>query len=355
MALVPLSSLGNMAGKATLKRHINRRGTSNSMKVIALLPVRNERWILSAYLSSVKPIVDEIIALDDKSSDGSEDYLASNGVRVEHFECHLGPYPESLRQQKLLEYGRSEGGTHFVWLDADEALTAPFLSNAREQLSRMRPGDKIVLQWLALWKSIYVYRDDSSVWSNNYKDFIVCDHPSHGFREQFIHCGRTPGPTNEDNTIRLAPDKGAVLHFQFVPWHRFQVKQAYYRCLELVHGHQSPEEINSVYSITFDTAEEGFKEVPPAWLNGIAIPSDISHLPPAWHLDEILSWFDEYGITYFESLQIWHIPELRAEFLTRVGREPSDVLNVKLGVLGQKIRVNIEKIWRKWKGMIAER
>ena len=37
------------------------------MKVIALLPFKNEEWILPTYLSNVLPIVDEIIALDDNS------------------------------------------------------------------------------------------------------------------------------------------------------------------------------------------------------------------------------------------------------------------------------------------------
>lgn len=53
------------------------------MKVIALLPFKNEAWILPAYLSSIKQIADEIIALDDGSTDGGDQLLLRNGAIVE--------------------------------------------------------------------------------------------------------------------------------------------------------------------------------------------------------------------------------------------------------------------------------
>ena len=41
------------------------------MKVIALLPFKNEEWCLPAYLHNTKVIADEIIAIDDGSTDNS--------------------------------------------------------------------------------------------------------------------------------------------------------------------------------------------------------------------------------------------------------------------------------------------
>ena len=41
------------------------------MKVIALLPFKNEEWCLPAYLHNTSVIADEIIAIDDGSTDNS--------------------------------------------------------------------------------------------------------------------------------------------------------------------------------------------------------------------------------------------------------------------------------------------
>ncbi len=41
------------------------------MKVIALLPFKNEQWCLPAYLHNTSKFVDEIIAIDDGSTDNS--------------------------------------------------------------------------------------------------------------------------------------------------------------------------------------------------------------------------------------------------------------------------------------------
>ncbi len=52
------------------------------MKIVALLPVKNESWALPSYLSSVSKIADQIIALDDSSSDNSKNILTGSGVTV---------------------------------------------------------------------------------------------------------------------------------------------------------------------------------------------------------------------------------------------------------------------------------
>ena len=52
------------------------------MKVIALLPFKNEEWVLKSYLYSVSQICDQIIAIDDESIDGSSKILEDSGATV---------------------------------------------------------------------------------------------------------------------------------------------------------------------------------------------------------------------------------------------------------------------------------
>jgi|SaaInlLV_10m_DNA_2_1039722.scaffolds.fasta_scaffold11087_2 glycosyltransferase involved in cell wall biosynthesis len=296
------------------------------MKIIALVPIKNEAWILPTFFSSIKQIADTIIILDDKSTDNSVEIAKNNNAVVIPFEQKDTQQSMSLRRQLLLEEGRKRKGTHFIWLDADEAFTKPFIDYAKNIMQQMKPRQKLSMQWLALWKSPFFYKDDNTVWSNNYKDFVACDSLNYTFHNQFLSEARTPGPNTPEHTIKIKPEHGAVLHFQFVPWNKFQIKQAWYRCLELIESPHNAFNINQRYKIGLDNQETHLTPVPKEWIKNIVIPKNTYELAPSWHLCEIIKFFDQYHIKFFEPLQIWHIPELYDEFIKRVGRKPKPIL-----------------------------
>ena len=62
--------------------------------------------------------------------------------------------------------------------------------------------------------------------------------------------------------------------------------------------------------------------VPPMWLDDVTLPGTSVDAEPSWHEAEILRWFDERGVAFFEPLEIWHVPLLRQEFRKRAGRNP---------------------------------
>jgi glycosyltransferase involved in cell wall biosynthesis len=294
------------------------------MKIIALMPVKNEAHVLPTCLSSLVPIVDEIVALDDGSDDGSRDLIRAAGGFVEARapRDQLSRPISSDHRRRLLELGRERGGTHFVWLDADEAFTAPFIRDGRSHIEALRPGEKLLLQWIALWRSLDVYRDDRSMWSNSFKDFIVADDGESDFAVQQMHEGRTPGRNAPSVLRKLSAADGAVFHFQFVAWDRFQMKQAWYRCWELVAGLDVPASINRRYRGTLD--EDGLRtsSVPGEWYEGLVRPVRLEDVGLGWYRNAILDWFDECGVERFEPLEIWHIADLRREFVARSGRAP---------------------------------
>src|SRR3712207_7052425 len=116
------------------------------MKLIALVPMKNEAWILPAYLSSVAPVVDDIVAVDDGSTDESARLVREAGGHVVpareggDWETHWGWVREDM-----LRVGRERGGTHFLCLDADEALTAPAREHLRGAAEALEPGGKLLL------------------------------------------------------------------------------------------------------------------------------------------------------------------------------------------------------------------
>ena len=79
------------------------------MKVIAILPFKNEEKFLPTYLSNVQPICDEIIAIDDHSTDNSRQIMEDAGVIVKSYddtEKLKGGFSAGLMRQNLFNYAR---------------------------------------------------------------------------------------------------------------------------------------------------------------------------------------------------------------------------------------------------------
>ena len=307
------------------------------MKVVALLPFKNENWVLPSYLHSVTEIVDEIIAIDDGSIDNSAEILKDAGAKVyssEKLKNFNSGWSEGSIRAELLKLGRESGATHYVCLDADETFTNPSIQTIKQLLPQMKPGDKIAMQWLALWGNYTKYRHDATVWSNNWKDFVVADEPSLSYNAgQHMHLGRTPSAPNEVGDMkwnRIGNNLGAVMHFQFSAYNNFQLKQCWLRCSELIQEPNNFHGINSKYSITLLEQNVGLEEMPKSWYDGIVLPK-VENFDPEWKdnsfvradlLPGIYKYFEDYGVEYFEKLNIWHVPQLRNYFIKQTARMP---------------------------------
>lgn len=302
------------------------------MKIIGLMPVKNEAWILPATIPQFKRFVDEILVLDTGSDDGTQKILKNLGVEVKPGAYDPGHHNNyATWRNTLLDWGRQKKGTHFVWLDADEALTSQLLPSFRNYLAKLKPGQKLILDWLCLWKSPCHLRIDSCVWKKIAKDFAVCDDGASRFCETLVrHEGRTPGVNHPKNQIIVPRSAGAVLHYQFVPFQRFQMKQAFQRVRELLeHVTQNGEKyeqaalaINRNYAITLDDPKARCIPMAPDWYDGMTGLGELSQASPGWYEDAIIDFFSRKPIEWFEPLQIWHIPSLRENFLKQAGRKP---------------------------------
>lgn len=291
------------------------------MKFIALIPFKNEERYLSSCLSSIVNVVDEIICIDDGSTDKSKEIAESYGCKVfKNDQLQNVGWAEHHIRQRLLQLGRESGGTHFLCLDADEAVTCQFGSISKSLLAQLQPGQNVRMQWLSLWKSPKHFRDDQSVWSRNFKDFIFADDGVCQYEYKFLHVSRTP-VTNTLGSIN--PGFGAILHYQFVDWENFNIKQADYRCSELIKYPNSYKDINNKYSITFQNEDVFLAEIPDSWDRHITSP-DFEENYVDWRYHRILGYFKEFGIEFFEKLQIWHIDALRNVFFEKLGRYPGE-------------------------------
>ena len=102
------------------------------------------------------------------------------------------------------------------------------------------------------------------------------------------------------------------------------------RCSELIQEPNNPHGINSKYSITLLEQNVGLEEMPKSWYDGIILP-EVENFDPEWKessfvradlLPGIYKYFEDYGVEFFEPLNIWHIPQLRNYFIKQTARRP---------------------------------
>lgn len=307
------------------------------MKIIALLLFRNEEWIIKNYLHSISKIADKIIAISDRSTDNTDQIIKKFNADIYYNKKKIQFGFQEYRLRTILLYlGRRNGGTHFIFLDSDEALDSIFIQNYKNYFTNLKPGQKIKAQWLALWGSTDKYRDDESVWSNNFKDIIFCDDSFSKFENKFLHFGRTPGENTSENTIELSLMEGSVLHYQFSDLKRFNFKQCWYRCIEFLQNNQSINSINSTYEITKNN-EINLKKIHNYSLPNKTYIEYIKNPNESWHYNEIIYFFNKFGIGKFEYLDIWYVEELFNEFVKRMGRKPKIKKNSKIKKLFYKV------------------
>ena len=296
------------------------------MNVIALIPFRNEARFLPLCLASLKGVANLVIGLDDNSTDNSASILTDYGGIVLSSSGEMSGFSqgkETAMRQRLLDEGRRHGGTHFICIDADEALTTPFRTHGRALMESLAPGHKLSLPWLTLWGSTRQYRDgDLSKFHRIYRAVIVRDAPDLPPYGGFLHMPRTPGSDERSNVTKVLTAQGALLHYTAADLDAYKYKVAWYHCVELVRAPGESERINRFYFRDWDETHLRLKAVPDAWLQGLPAVRQGDAQAVNWHLSEILKLFDAHGMEFFEPLEIWHVPALRAEFARRTGREP---------------------------------
>jgi len=287
--------------------------TKGSKKIVGLVPGRNEAKRIAFCLRALAKFTDGIVYLDDCSDDETVQVVNSlaSDCRVEKIIRKTEWYrDEPGDRNALLQAGREIGGTHFIVIDADEAITANCAENdvLRRIIYGLKPGDRMALNWIQLWRSVHNYRFDKSIYTGNYKDVIFCDDGKCYYDSAFIHTPRTPNNLS-GIVYKIGGYSHGLLHFQFVNWRELLIKQAWYRCLERIRQqNKSARAINKMYAPTKDETNLGLKPAPPEWFEKYEFFNETTFTTPdRWREAQVLEWFEKYGSDYFADLDIWDI------------------------------------------------
>lgn len=312
------------------------------MKKIVLLPVKNESWILRHTLQNFSSFADAIIIADQDSTDGSLE-IYKEFPKVSVINNPAKGHSNTARWMLLDECRKQHGTGNIIFcIDADEMISS---KTAHDIVAAAQPGTSFELPWIQLWKSTDVYRTDS-VWANNFKGIAFYDDGAVDYDRTFAlndHVGRIP---QTKNLIRLQDNP--LLHLQWIAWDAVQIKQAWYRCTEWIAKKRSPRAINHAYAVSMDGPHVRLATTPTEWLANIpevAAVKPESDISQNWHYQQILAWFDQYGVEFFEPLQIWHIPQFRDIFIKKMNRQPRPQTYPAFLIAANKFRRIIKRLF----------
>lgn len=277
------------------------------MKIVALLPVKNEDWILPTTLKPLCEISDHIIAADQFSTDNTKTIL-SNEEKVTIIQNEEIVHSNKVRWRLLDESRKLFGENNIIInLDADEIIPPKLFYKKLKQIQQYPAGTLFSAQWTQLWRSINMYRSDDGVWNpkKNRKIFLFRDNGKQQYSNEFIlndHTSRVP----TINTGKIINLNIPLIHFQFVNWDRSQIKQVWYKCSEKING-IDPKKINEKYYHSTNENNLQLSKTKSKWFKNLEVNKSIENslIIETWYYKEIKDMFLKHGKDEFRELDIW--------------------------------------------------
>jgi hypothetical protein len=283
------------------------------MQLIALMPARNEAWIIGLSLRVAMRWCDSVVVLDHASTDGTAGLL--DALKRE-FKSRLTvlreedpAWSEMAHRQRLLDAGRAAGGTHFALVDADEVLTGNLLPGIRGMVSELGPGGYLQVGMQAMWRSLGAVRTDGRTWAGR-EDLVLAfaDRVRIGWQSGgYDHHHRHPHGSVPHRGLRN--EHGGVMHLQWASWRRLVAKHARYKMMErLKYPEKNVREIDRMYSQALDERGLSIRPTPVEWwapykeLMGYV---DLSVEP--WQETECKRLWVEHGSEAFRGLDLFGV------------------------------------------------
>jgi hypothetical protein len=209
------------------------------MRLVCLMPVRNESWVLGLSARAVLMWCDELILLDHCSTDASRDIgfdlIRQFPNRITDLADDDPQWNEMAHRQRLLEMARDQGATHIVMVDADEVLTGNLLPSVRDFVRCVAEKQILQLPWLCMRDSITRYHT-TGMWSQQDVSMAFRDDPRYHWaaRDGYDFHHRHPMGLPFAAYKPITREQGGLMHLQFVSERRLKAKQALYKMTEVI-------------------------------------------------------------------------------------------------------------------------
>lgn len=288
------------------------------MKIVGLMPVRNEAWCLGFTLRVALKWCDQVVLLLHACTDQSlqivADIQSEVTDRVSFFVEPAEQWNEMKHRQQMLEGARCEhAATNIAIVDADEFITANLLDEIRGRVACALPGQMIELPGYntrevpgsaMLGTSLYYH--SNGVWGNRWFATAFRDSPGlHWAGDRFHH--REPFGCGWNRWRPIPQGCGGTVHLWGASERRLRAKHALYRITERLRWPQkSPADIERLYSLaTLPREPWTFHPIPADWLEpygDLMQYLDINAEP--WQEQEVRSVLEAHGREKFRGLDL---------------------------------------------------
>lgn len=298
------------------------------MKLVGLMPVRNESWCLGLTLRVALEWCDEVIVLIHASSDESGEIAcavaAANGGRVTVVGDEKPIWDEMRHRQALLELARSfeVGATHIAIVDADEFLTPNILSDIRGHVFSLAPGMMLELPGYNIRQCCdepnHWRYHTNGIWGNRWFSTAFKDGPALNWEsggDRFHH--REPFGCGWNRWRPLRQGYGGVVHLWGASERRLRAKHALYKITERLRWpHKTAAEIEHTYGPATDPNSTlarqmnmnrpwTFNQLPATWLEPYAPYMQYLHVDAEpWQEAEVRLLLETHGREHFRGLDL---------------------------------------------------
>lgn len=284
------------------------------MKIIGLMLVRSEDWIITASVRAAMRWCDGLAIVNHASTDETLEMIRMVACDWSVATCPIkwetvtdgSQWDEMTLRQKTLDLGRAMGGTHFAIVDADEIISANLVDKIRPEFEKLSPGQCLEVPMLAM-RTLDVYQDDDSVWSRAWLTLGFADAPTLSWRpaeDGYQHHARAP--RGNTGTRRYLKDKseGGVFHVQFSNRRRLIAKHWLYAYVDHLRwpGREDVHQLSIKYSMALQKANH-LGVVPEEWWAGHNKKSiKLDGVP--WQEEELRRLLSIHGEKAFEGIKL---------------------------------------------------
>ena len=278
----------------------------NKPLLVVLTPVRNEAWILHAFLKATSLWADYIIIADQMSTDGSREiypqYEKVIVVDNPREEMH-----QARTRQLLFEAAKKiEGDKILFALDADEFLSGDFMSTSGwNTIINSEPGDVFFFRWIDLLpEAKRCIITEPLYWAVHMDDNVM----NGTYPDNYIHEWRLPWPCKLNHEYIIEDIR--FIHFAQVNEKRVKNKWRFYQVMTAAKLKKYGVKMYRQYRL-HEIDESNAVEVPfgiyEYYLkNSLDLFSNLNMDDSGIHYDEsVLDKIRQKGIKYFSKLSVW--------------------------------------------------